>query len=72
MGRMGMGILMTDYELGLLFVGGVIGMVLLYAVSAVVGLCRVFRAGWTQRDRDAALLREVMEAGDRLQVSDRA
>lgn len=52
----------------LLFIGGVIGMLTLYAVSKGFALYRLL---YTQRDRDAALLREVIAAADRLQVSDR-
>lgn len=53
----------------LLFLGGMIGALSLYAVHKAWALYRLLYA---QHDREAALLREVRAAADRLQVSDHA
>lgn len=56
----------------LLFVGGLLGMAVLYLVSACAGLIRAYRLGVTQRDREAQAMRDMIEAAERLQVVDRA
>lgn len=55
----------------LLFVGGLLGMAILYMVSACAGLIRAYRLGVTQHDREAQFLRETMAAAEALRVDDR-
>ncbi len=61
-------LLAVQPPLVLIFIGGVIGMLTLYAVSKGFALYRLLA---TRENRDRALLREVRAAADRLQVSDR-